>query len=123
MTPTALATSGAGATLPGTISVEGCCDIWAAMPSWFTLPADAQVVADPTQTVAFTTDRDTQAILGVIARNLEAQGFAIDYAANGEGGDALSFAGPTDACNPVVVASPSGTGSLVEVRYSAACPW
>ncbi len=43
--------------------------------------------------------------------------------ANGEGGDAVSFAGPTEACDPVAVASPSGDGSLVEIRYPAACPW
>jgi hypothetical protein len=122
-TPTAQVTSVATATLPGTIVLEAWGEIWAAMPSWFTLPADAQVVADATQTVAFTTGQDTQTILGSITRSFEAHGFTVDYAANGEGGDAVSFAGPTEACNPVAVASPSGEGTLVEIRYEAACPW
>lgn len=122
-TPTPQGTSVATATLPGTVVLEAWGEIWVAMPSWFELPADAQVVADATQTVAFTTGQDTQAILGSITRVFEAHGFTVDYAANGEGGDAVSFAGPTEACNPIAVASPSGDGSLVEIRYEAACPW
>jgi hypothetical protein len=122
-TPTPRATSVATATLPATIVVEGWGEIWAAMPPWFSLPADAQLVADATQTVAFTIDQDTQTALSSITRALEAQGFTVDYMATGEGGDGISFAGPTEACNPVAVGSPSGTGTLVEVRYSAACPW
>jgi hypothetical protein len=122
-TATPPGTSGATATLPGTIVLEAWGEIWVAMPSWFTLPADAQIVADATQTVAFTTGQNTQTILASITRAFEAHGFTVDYLANGEGGDAVSFAGPTDACNPVAVASPSGDGSLVEIRYEAACPW
>jgi hypothetical protein len=123
VTPTPLGISGATATLPGKVVLEAWGEIWAAMPSWFTLPADAQVVADATQTVAFTTEQDTQTILGSIMQAFEAHGFTVDYLANGEGGDAVSFAGPTEACNPVAVASPSGDGSLVEIRYEATCPW
>jgi hypothetical protein len=122
-TPGPEQTSSTTATLPGKIVLEAWGEIWAAMPAWFTLPADAQIVADATQTVAFTTGQDTQTILGSITRAFEAHGFTVDYAANGEGGDAVSFAGPTEACNPVAVASPSGEGSLVEIRYEAACPW
>lgn len=98
-------------------------ELWADMPPWFALPAGAVVVTDPTTTVAFTIDQDTQTILGTITQALEAHGFTVDYMAKGEGGDAVSFAGPTEPCNPVAVAEPSGVASLVKIRYSAACPW
>ena len=107
----------------GLLTVPSVGEIWATLPRWFELPADATPVATTDQSASYTTSLDPEAAMAFVDHVLRPLDFNAELRDRGTDFEQASYNWRrSDDCDVLVVAHATSGGSRVDIRYPATCP-
>jgi hypothetical protein len=105
------------------ITIPAWGEVWASMPAWFALPADAILAPTTDQTLSFRTSLNPDEAIAAVDRILRPRDFSAESRDQGAGFQQVFYTwGADDTCELLVLAHVTEDGSQVDIRYPVTCP-